>query len=80
MRDEQITVQRLMIDDSMFLPTPTLLSDVLHFNFLVLYASLDCLTFIGVYSMCRHKQPSEWGSVVANFGPVCGGLNSELEG
>lgn len=60
MKDEQITVQRLMIDDSMFVPTPTLLSDVLRVNFLVLLASLPCLTCIGEYSMSRHKQTSEY--------------------
>lgn len=66
MKDEPIMVQRLMIDDSMFVPTPTLLSDVLHFNFSVLLASLDCLTCIGMYSMCRHKQPSEYSSAQAS--------------
>lgn len=66
MKDEQITVPRLMIDDSMFVPTPTLLSDVLCFNFLVIFASVDCLTCIGVYSMCRHKQPSENSSAQAS--------------
>lgn len=66
MKDEQITVQRLMIDDSMFVPTPTLLSDVLRVNFLVLLASLHCLTCIRKYSMSRHKQPPEYSSAQAS--------------